>query len=291
MVTGSPVLSMRRSAATARRRVAWARRRAASMTWWELSARIGRPRSAVPGSSLERVDDAVEVAQDLLVHLDQPGLAAGLGGGDELDDLRAVGAVLGQELRGGDEHRAGQAGVGVRAGLLDRQPAEPVGQRLGRPAEALLGPGGLGEWPGRVDHDDVAGDVDLAGGLPVPADGGVVQPGVVGGHLRGVVIEDAPHDFLRDIPVDQPGAEGVPPLVRGQVHRAAVFVVDVAAGQPAAERDPVGRGGGRCPAVGVLRRPREQHRRLSDADLLRGDQGVELFVDGDQGLAFILWLT
>ena len=91
-----------------------------------LSARIGGidPDGRVV---IEGGDDAVEVSEDLLVHLGQPGLAAGLGGGDELDDLTAVGAVLGQELRGGDEHRAGQAGVGVRAGLLDRQPAEPVG--------------------------------------------------------------------------------------------------------------------------------------------------------------------
>ena len=65
----------------------------------------------------------------------------------------AVVVVLGQELGGGDEHRAGQAGVGVRAGLLDRQPAEPVGQGLGRAAETLLGPGGLGERPGGVDGD------------------------------------------------------------------------------------------------------------------------------------------
>ena len=104
--------------------------------------------------------------------------------------------------------RAGQAGVGVRAGLLHRQPAEAVGQRLGGPAEALFGPGRLGERPAGVDRDGLAGDVDLAGGFPVPADGGVVQPGVVGGHLRGVVIEDAPHDFLRDVPVDQTGARG-----------------------------------------------------------------------------------
>ena len=102
---------------------------------------------------VEGGDDAVEVAQDLPVHLDQPVLAAGLGGGDELQDLLAVVAVLGQELAGGEEHRAGQAGVGVRAGLLDRQAAEPVGQRLGGPAEALLGPGGLGERPVGVESD------------------------------------------------------------------------------------------------------------------------------------------
>jgi hypothetical protein len=102
------------------------------------------------------------------------------------------------------------------------------------------------------------------------------------------VIEDAPHHFLRDVAVDQPGAEGVAPLVRGQPDRAAVSVTDIAAGQPAVEGVPVGRGGGRCPAVGVLRRPREQHRRVSDPVLLLDDQGVELFVGRDQRLAFHL---
>ena len=70
----------------------------------------------------------------------------------------------------------------------------------------------------------------------------------------------------------------------------AVLVADIAAGQPAVEREPVGRGGGRGPAVGVLRRPREQHRCAvaTDAVLLFDDQGVEFFVDRDQRLAFHL---
>ena len=83
-------------------------------------------------------------------------------------------AVLGQELGGGHEHRAGQAGIGMRAGLLDRQPAEPVGQRLGGAAEALFGPGSLGERPFGIDQDTLAADVDLAGSFPVAANRGVV---------------------------------------------------------------------------------------------------------------------
>src|SRR5690349_13510827 len=124
MVIGKPALSIRRMAARARRRVAWERRRAAATTWWELSARMGRLRAGgrVIGES---GDDAVQIAQDLLVHLGQPGLPASLGSGDELDDLAAMDVVLGQEFCGGDEHRAGQAGVGVWACLLDREPAEP----------------------------------------------------------------------------------------------------------------------------------------------------------------------
>ena len=85
--------------------------------------------------------------------------------------------------------------------------------------------------------------VDLAGLLPVPADGAVVQPGVVGGHLTGGMIEEDLYDFLRDVAVDQPGREGMAPLVGGQVHRPAVLVADVAALQPVVQLSAVGVGG------------------------------------------------
>jgi hypothetical protein len=65
------------------------------MMWWELSARIGRRPVGGRRVVAERVDDGVEVAQELLVGLEQASLAAGLGGGDELDDLLAVADVLG----------------------------------------------------------------------------------------------------------------------------------------------------------------------------------------------------
>ena len=168
-------------------------------------------------------------------------------------------------------------------------PQNPLGSAWVARPRRCLAQAASASGPSGSRATTLAGDVDLAGGFPVPADGGVVQPGVVGGHLRGVVIEDAAHDFLRDVAVDQPGAEGVAPLVRGQLDRAAVLVADIAAGQPAVEREPVGDEAGRGPAVGVLRRPREQHRLPSrDAVLLFDDQGVELLVDRDQRLAFHL---
>jgi hypothetical protein len=76
-----------------------------------LSARIRVPRCLGVRLGFERGDDLVEVAEHLPVHLGQPLLVAGFGGGDDLDDLTALLVVLRQELRGGDEHRAGQAGV------------------------------------------------------------------------------------------------------------------------------------------------------------------------------------
>ncbi|MFI8888638.1 MULTISPECIES: hypothetical protein [unclassified Streptomyces] len=135
------------------------------------------------GVGFQRGDDPIQVAQDVLVHLHHPCLAAGLGGGDDLQQLLALFAVLRQELGGGDEQRAGQAGVGVRTGLPHRQAALAIGQGLGHAAEPLLGPGGLGRRPGRVEGDVLALDVDLVGPFPVRADRGVVQPGVVRGHL------------------------------------------------------------------------------------------------------------
>jgi hypothetical protein len=58
---------------------------------------------------LESGDDLFEVVGDLAVHLGHAGLAAGFGFGDDLQGLLAVLPVLGQELGGGEEHRACQA--------------------------------------------------------------------------------------------------------------------------------------------------------------------------------------
>ncbi len=116
---------------------------------------------------VESVDDAVQVAEDPCVHFGQPLLAAGFGGGNDLHDLGPVFAVLREEVGRGDEHGTGQAGVGVRAGFLDRETAVAVGKCLGGPAEALFGPGGLGEGPVGIKFDDAAGCVDFPCGFPV----------------------------------------------------------------------------------------------------------------------------
>ena len=78
-------------------------------------------------------------------------------------------------------------------------------------------------------------DIDFAGPFPVPTDGAVVQPGVVGGHFGGGVVEDLADDFLGHIIVDQPGAECVAELVGGEVDRYLVFVADVAGQHPGLE--------------------------------------------------------
>ena len=145
-----------------------------------------------------------------------------------------LGVVLGEEFRCRDEHRAGQAGVGVRAGLDHRELAVPVGQCLGGAATAVFCPGGLAERPVRADADGLPGGSDLAGFVPVLADGLVRQPGVVRRHVRRVVVEDLLHHMLGDVPVDQRCSQRVAPLVRGQVDGLAVLVADVAAFQPAA---------------------------------------------------------
>src|SRR5579859_3917294 len=78
-------------------------------------------------------NDLSEVGRDLLVHLGEAGVAGGLGGGDQLQGGLPLGVVAGEELGGGDEHGAGQAGVGVRAGLHDRELAVAVRECLGGP--------------------------------------------------------------------------------------------------------------------------------------------------------------
>ena len=77
------------------------------------------------------------------------------------------------------------------------------------------------------------------------------------------------------------------------MHRLAVLVADVAASQPAVERLPVGRCAVGAAAVQVRVDLREQDRWPAGPAgqrpaLLPGDQPLEFFVDGDQGLAFHL---
>ena len=103
-----------------------------------------------------------------------------------------------------------------------------------------------------------------------------MQPGIMRGHLtRGVIKKDA-YDFLRDVPVDQPGPKSVAPLMGRQMHCQAVLVADVAALQPEIELSAVGVRGQRSRAVGVHPRGREQPPAAAgpafqDALLLGGD--------------------
>ena len=109
----------------------------------------------------EGVDDGVEVAEHGAVDLDQALVAASLGSGDQFEGLLPLRVMLGQELAGREEHRAGQTGVGVRAGSLQRQPAVAVGQGLGGAGQTLFGPGSVGKRPVRLIGDCAAGDVNL----------------------------------------------------------------------------------------------------------------------------------
>jgi hypothetical protein len=64
----------------------------------------------------------------------------------------------------------------MRAALHERQLAVAVRERLGVARQVLLGPGGVGERLAGADLDGLALGVDLAGSLPVVADGLVRQP-------------------------------------------------------------------------------------------------------------------
>src|ERR671930_99709 len=133
----------------------WFSARSISMCW--RSARSARSmalrrRAAAASASgsagivglqrLEAVDDADQIQPDGLVHLDQPLAAVGVGLRDQLLGPGELVAVCRQELGGGEEAVAGQAGVGVRAGLLQGQAAVAVGQRLLGAREVLQRPRG-----------------------------------------------------------------------------------------------------------------------------------------------------
>ena len=90
----------------------------------------------------------------------------------------------------------------MRAGFDDRELAVAVRERLGGPRQLLPGPGRVAERPAGPDLDGLTFGTDLAGFLPVLTDGLVGQPGIVRGHLSGVVVEYFLHDVLGDIPVE-----------------------------------------------------------------------------------------
>ena len=183
--------------------------------------------------------------------------------------------------------------VCMRAGFHYRQLAVAVRKSLGGPGQLLLRPGGLGEGPGGVEADGLAAGVDLAGSLPVPADGGVGQPGIMRRHFRSLVIEDLLDDMLGDVTVDEGCSQRVAELVRGEPDRGAVLAADVAGRQPAAEPAAVGVAVRRDRAVDVLRGAGEQDRGPAGPPArvplpLPPDLGDELVIDGDKGLAFHL---
>ena len=153
--------------------------------------------------------------------------------------------------------------------------------------------GGLGEGAGGVKADGLAAGVELACGFPVPADGGVGQPGVMCRHFGSLVIEDLLDDMLGDVTVDEGCPQRVAELVRGEPDRGAVMAADVAACQPAAEPAAVGVAVRRHRAGDVLRGAGEQDRGPAGPAgcvplPLPPDPAGDFVVDGDEGLAFHL---
>ena len=137
---------------------------------------------------------------------------------------------------GGLEVRAGEAGVGVRAVLLGRAAAVAVGQAVADAVEVVLDPLGRRgrERRGRSRSRSPAmltrWRLVAVERLP---DGGVVDLGVVAGHVRAGVAEELLDDVLGDAGVDQPGPERVAELVAGHGDRLPGLVVQADDALPA----------------------------------------------------------
>ena len=104
-------------------------------------------RAAHRAEPVQAGDDPAEIEHVGAVDLRQPLVPGALGVGDAL--LGALELLLEHRPVAliGEEMRAGVAGVGVRAALLDRQPALAVRERLLGPGELVLEPRGV-----VVDH-------------------------------------------------------------------------------------------------------------------------------------------
>ena len=90
--------------------------------WCELSAGIG---GTVFLALLDLADHPVQAGEDLLVHLRDPGLALAAGGVDQGERAVALLPQPGQELRPGDEDRAGQALLTELTDVSAAQEAQP----------------------------------------------------------------------------------------------------------------------------------------------------------------------
>nr|QTK22462.1 aldehyde dehydrogenase [Rhodococcus sp. B2] len=106
------------------------------------------------------------------------------------------------------------------------------------------------------------------------------------------MVEDLADHFLGNVVVDQPGAEGVPELVRGHVDGCAAFVADAAVGDPLLQRRGDDRSADDMCAVGVVSCAGEQDRacRVVVADVcdLNVDGGGQLIRDRYQCFAIHL---
>ena len=132
--------------------------------------------------------------------LGQAELAPGVGLGDEAPVGGGLAAVGLQELRRGLEIWASQASVWVGAFLLGGAGAIAVGEAVAHPVQVLLHPFGAGRRAVGVVADPLASDVYPLGlvaveGLP---HGGVVDLGVVPGHVGASVAEQFLHHVLGD---------------------------------------------------------------------------------------------
>ena len=115
----------------------------------------------------------------------------------------------------------------MRAVLLGGAAAVAVRQAVADAVQVVLDPLGRGGRGARVVADRLAGDVHPLGLVAVERlpDGGVVDLGVMAGHVRAGVAGELLDHMLGDAGVDQPRSRRVAELVPGHGDRLPGFVV------------------------------------------------------------------
>ncbi len=141
----------------------------------------------------------------------------------------------------------------MRTVLLRRASAVPVGKAGLDSGEVVLDPLGVGAGSVGVEGQRLTVDVDAALLVVVERrpDGGVVDGGVAGGHLRGGVPKHLLNDVLGHSGVDQPGPQGVAELVGGDGHTLTGLVMQADVFLPVGEPLPQRRVGEAPSPVGV----------------------------------------
>jgi hypothetical protein len=103
------------------------------------------------------MDEVVEYLAMVVGHPESPVCVSG---GNERAGIVALTTMDVEELRGRLEVRTCQAGIRMGSVLLRRSSAIAIGKARLNASEIVLGPLGIGGWPGRIKGDAFAEDGD-----------------------------------------------------------------------------------------------------------------------------------
>ena len=181
------------------------------------------------------MDEVIEYLAMVVGHPESP---VCMGGGNELVGVVTLTTMDVEELRCRLEVWTCQAGIRMGTVLLRRSSAIAIGKARLNASEIVLGPLGVGSWPGRIEGDALAqnGDPVVPVRIEGASDGRVVEGGIAGSHLRAGMSKNSLDHMLGNALVDQASPQGVAEAMGAEPERTSGLVtqvdVDLPAGEP-----------------------------------------------------------